>query len=124
MSLEPIEYRGELVALVGPDRFHLISPRLLACPLDDPELRFVAFMCVCRRCATEAGVDGHIAGAVLEDWARRILVDERDLRANAQLGSQELADQLQVPADQVVAAREEIDHVQREGESHDAGRRS
>ena len=37
MSLEPIEYRGELVALVGADRFHLISPRLLACPAEDAE---------------------------------------------------------------------------------------
>ena len=46
MGLEPIEYRGELVVLVGADRFHLIAPRLLACPAGDAELRFVTFMCV------------------------------------------------------------------------------
>jgi hypothetical protein len=108
MSLDPIEYRGELVALVGPDRFHLISPRLLACPPDDPELRFVAFMCVCRRRAAEAGLTDYVAGEVLERWARQALIDERDLWANAQIPSLELARRLHVPPDQVVAAREEL----------------
>jgi hypothetical protein len=64
MSLEPIEYRGELVALVGADRFHLISPHLLACPAGDAELRFVMFMCVCHRHAAETGLTG-LAGDVL-----------------------------------------------------------
>ena len=114
VSLEPIEYRGELVALVGADRFHLIAPRLLECPPDDPELRFVAFMCACRRRATEAGVVGHIEGDVLERWARQALVDERELLANARIPSRELACQLRVPVDQVVAARGELDEVVRE----------
>ena len=109
MSLEPIEYRGELVALVGADRFHLISPRLLACPAEDAELRFVTFMCVCHRHAAEAGLTGHLAGDVLERWARHALIDERELLASRDVPSPELARRLHVPVAQVVAAREEID---------------
>lgn len=108
MSLEPIEYRGELVALVGHDRFHLISPRLLACPPDDPELRFVAFMCVCRRRAAEAGLTDYVAGDVLERWARDALIDVRHLSQSTHISSAELARQLHVPADQIIAAREDL----------------
>ena len=109
MSLEPIEYRGELVALVGADRFHLISPRLLACPPDDPELRFVAFMCVCRRHAAEAGLTDYVAGDVLERWARHALIDVRDLSESTHISSAELARRLHVPADQIIAAREDLE---------------
>ena len=109
MSLEPIEYRGELVALVGADRFHLISPRLVACSAEDAELRFVTFMCVCRRHAQEAGLTGHLAGDVLERWARHALIDERELLASVDIPSPELARRLHVPVAQVIAAREEID---------------
>jgi hypothetical protein len=112
MRLEPIQYRGELVALAGADRFHLIAPRLLVCPPDDPELRFVAFMCVCRRSAQEAGLTGPLAGDVLERWARRALVDSCELMANAQLSNLELARRLHVPAEQVAAARDELNEVQ------------
>jgi hypothetical protein len=109
MSLEPIEYRGELVALVGPDRFHLISPRLLACPRDDPELRFVALMCVYRRRAAEAGLADHVPGDVLERWTREALIDVRELSAAAHISSSELARRMQVPVDQIVAARNELE---------------
>jgi hypothetical protein len=108
MSLEPIEYRGELVALVGTDRFHLISPRLLACPADDAELRFVTFMCVCHRHAAEAGMTGTLAGDVLERWARHALIDEGELLASLDVPTPELARRLNVPVVQVIAAREEI----------------
>src|SRR4051794_7928453 len=113
MSLEPIEYRGELVALVGADRFHLISPRLLACPAEDAELRFVTFMCVCHRHAAEAGLTGRLASDVLERWARHALIDERELRASRDIPSPELARRLHVPLAQVVAAREDIDAAAR-----------
>jgi hypothetical protein len=45
--LVPVEYRGELVALVSRERIHIISPWLLDRPVGDPDLRFVAFMCAC-----------------------------------------------------------------------------
>src|SRR4051794_22041072 len=43
-ELVPIEYRGQLVALVSIRRIHIIAPWLLARPSGDPELRFVAYM--------------------------------------------------------------------------------
>jgi len=100
VGLEPIEYRGELVALVGVERFHLISLRLLECPPDDPDLRFVAFMCVYRREAAEHGVSGYTAGDALKRRARQTLVDERELRTDAHLSDSELARRLNVPRDQ------------------------
>jgi hypothetical protein len=39
-TLVPIEYRGELVALVSPRRTHIISPRLLHARIGDPDLQF------------------------------------------------------------------------------------
>ena len=45
--LVPIEYRGELVALVSPRRTHIISPRLRESVVGDPDLLFVALMCAC-----------------------------------------------------------------------------
>ena len=108
MSLEPIEYRGELVALVGSDRFHLSAPRLLACSPEDTDLRFVTVMCMCHRQAAEAGLTGHLAGDVLERWARHALIDERDLLVSLDVPSPELARRLHVPVAQVLAAREEL----------------
>jgi hypothetical protein len=46
-TLVPIEYRGELVALVSSRRVHIISPRLREAPVGDEELLFVALMCAC-----------------------------------------------------------------------------
>jgi hypothetical protein len=46
-ELVPVEYGGELVALVSVRRIHIIAPWLLARPAGDPELRFVGYMCLC-----------------------------------------------------------------------------
>jgi hypothetical protein len=43
-TLVPIEYHGELVALVSPSRTHIISSRLTAAPAGDSELMFVALV--------------------------------------------------------------------------------
>jgi hypothetical protein len=48
-ALVPVEYRGQLVALVSARRIHIIAPWLLERPPGDPELRFVAYMCLLRR---------------------------------------------------------------------------
>ena len=48
-TLEPIEYQGELVALVSPTRIRIISPQLRDRPEDDYDRRFVIFMCLCCR---------------------------------------------------------------------------
>jgi hypothetical protein len=45
-QLRPVTFRGELVALAGPRRFHLIAPWLDARRPSDPEFRFVALLCL------------------------------------------------------------------------------
>ena len=71
--LEPVEYQGELVALVSAERVHIVSPRLLERPAGDPDLRVVAYMCLFGASELSAGrgVDSHAA----EAWARAALAD-------------------------------------------------
>jgi hypothetical protein len=76
-TLVPIEYRGELVALVSPRRVHIIAPRLLAAPVDDADLMFVALMCACCAEVLAGRLDGPYSDAMGEDWARRALEAER-----------------------------------------------
>ena len=75
--LEPIEYEGELVALVSPDRVHIVSPRLLERPTGDPDLRFVAYMCLYAASELNAGREFDCRDA--EAWARAALVDFDDI---------------------------------------------
>jgi hypothetical protein len=69
-ELVPIEYRGNLVALVSSRRVHIVAPGLLTRPPGDPELRFVAYMCLC--CAEVLGgrLPGPYTDALGEEWAR------------------------------------------------------
>ncbi len=108
MNLEAIEYRGELVALVGAERFHIVAPWLLKRAAADPDLRFVTLMCVCRRQALEHGLTGHVAGEVLELWVRNTLIDERELTFHVHLSDAALARRLNVPTEQLAAARTEF----------------
>ena len=75
--LEPIEFEGELVALVSPDRVHIVSPRLLERPAGDPDLRFVAYMCLYATSKLSAGREFDSRDA--EAWARAALVDLDDI---------------------------------------------
>ena len=70
--LEPIEYCGELVALVSADRVHIVAPWLAERPVGDPDLGFVAFMCAfgCREISAGRSVDSIAA----ESWARQAIV--------------------------------------------------
>jgi hypothetical protein len=45
MTLQPITYRGRVVACATPERFFL-SDELERRPVDDPERRFVTWMCL------------------------------------------------------------------------------
>jgi hypothetical protein len=47
--LRPVTHRGELVALAGRRRFHLLAPWLDDRPPSDPELRLVALLCLYHR---------------------------------------------------------------------------
>jgi hypothetical protein len=48
-KLRPVMYRGELVALAGRHRFHLLAPWLDDRPDTDPDVRFVALLCLYHR---------------------------------------------------------------------------
>jgi hypothetical protein len=81
-TLVPIEYRGELVALVSPRRVHIIAPRLLAAPIADPELRFVALMCACCSEVLAGRIPGPYTDALGEEWAERVLRAQAATRAD------------------------------------------
>jgi hypothetical protein len=72
-ELVPIEYRGNLVALVSTRRVHIVARWLLTRPTGDPELRFVAYMCLC--CAEVLGgrLPGPYTDALGQEWARHAI---------------------------------------------------
>ena len=72
-TLVPIEYRGELVALVSPRRTHIISPRLRDAPVGDADLMFVALMCACCSEVLAGNLPGPYTDKLGEDWARYAL---------------------------------------------------
>jgi hypothetical protein len=100
----------------------MISPRLLASPPDDPELRFVAFTCVCRRRAAEAGLTDRVAGDLLEGWARHALIDVNDLSKSTHISSAPRARRPHVPTNQIVHPREELEEGVRRPHSLGSGR--
>jgi hypothetical protein len=69
-ELVPIEYRGTLVALVSARRVHIVDPVLRARPTGDPELRFVAFMCLCCGEVLRGRLPGPYTNELGEAWAR------------------------------------------------------
>ena len=72
-TLEPIEYQGELVALVSPTRIHIISPSLRDRPADDYDRRFVVFMCLCCREALNGRFPGEYSNEAAEIWAEHAI---------------------------------------------------
>jgi hypothetical protein len=72
--LVPIEYRGELVALVSKERVHIVAPRLRVCAAGDPELRFVTFMCACCMEVLNERLAGPYTERLGETWARHALI--------------------------------------------------
>jgi hypothetical protein len=72
-TLVPVEYRGELVALVSPRRVHIIAPRLLAAPRADADLMFVALMCACCTEILAGRLAGPYTDVLGEEWAQRAL---------------------------------------------------
>jgi len=103
-TLVPIEYYGELVALVSPRRVHIISPRLRAAAVGDRDLMFVALMCACCSEVLAGNLPGPYTDALGETWARRALAVSapyrHDLRVvvPAAAGSSPVAHPSRVPA--------------------------
>jgi hypothetical protein len=72
--LVPIEYGGHLVALISARRIHIVAPWLLGRPAGDPELRFIAYMCLCCSEILGGRLPGPYTNELGEQWAWRALV--------------------------------------------------
>jgi hypothetical protein len=72
-KLRPVMYRGELVALAGRHRFHLLAPWLEHRPASDPELQFIALLCLYHRQVLRGALPETADPAVAERWARLAL---------------------------------------------------
>ena len=105
--LVPVEYCGDLVALVSARRFHIVAPWLADRPAGDPDLRFVAYMCACYAEITAGpptrSVHERRRGAV----GRGALVDLRTLEQDG-ASDEDLAARWSVPVAQIRIARSEL----------------
>lgn len=102
----PIEYRGELVALASARRFYIVAPWLAATEAGDPDLRFVAHMCLCYSEVAAGRLSAPFSSKLAERWSRLALIDPEQL-ADATEGDEELARRWNVPVDEVRLARAE-----------------
>jgi hypothetical protein len=66
-------YRGELVALAGRHRYHLLAPWLDERTASDPELRFVALLCLYHRQVLQGALPDSADPGVAERWAQLAL---------------------------------------------------
>jgi hypothetical protein len=103
--LVPVEYRGELVALVSRERVHIVSPWLRARPVGDPDLRFVGYMCVCCAEVLLGHLPGPFTSELAERWARLALIDRSELAALSAASDGEAGRSLNVPPEQLRLAR-------------------
>jgi hypothetical protein len=104
-ELVPIEYRGELVALVSRERVHLVSPRMRTLQAGDPELRFVAYMCAYCGEVLNGRLPGPLTNEMAEQWARAALIAPSELAGLSACSDSEAGQALNVPPDQVRVAR-------------------
>jgi hypothetical protein len=107
-GLIPIEYRGGLAALVSRDRVHIVAPWLAVRPAGDPELRFVAYMCLAYAVLAADHRDGSFSSCLAERWARAALIDGDDLVRSTPERDADLAVRLNVPVDQIALARRDL----------------
>ena len=77
-QLRPVMYKGELVALAGRHRFHLLAPWLDDRPAADPELQFVALLCLYHRQVLQGSLPESADPDVAERWAC-LALGRRDL---------------------------------------------
>ena len=67
--LRTVMYRGELVALAGRHRFHLLAPWLDDRPAADPDVQFVALLCLYHRQVIRGSLPDSANPDVAERWA-------------------------------------------------------
>jgi hypothetical protein len=107
-----ISHRGELVAVATRSRVYL-APRIDALRLGDPELRFVAAMCLYSRDVDEGQVPGPFTNGNAELYARCVLVPDDEFDCHAREPDGELAERFGVPLEQVATKRRDTAEVRR-----------
>jgi hypothetical protein len=104
-----IRYRGRPVALVAPERVHVLASWLVEAPRGDPDARFVLFMCAFARLIQRGRLPCPFSNAAAERWARTALIDDDELLAHPHRPTREQARRAGVPTEQVTARRRELD---------------
>ena len=74
--LRPVVYQGQLVALAGRHRFHLLAPWLDELPTSDPDVRLVALLCLYHRQVLIGALPECSAPDVAERWASAALCNQ------------------------------------------------
>jgi hypothetical protein len=105
--MRTISYRGELVAVATRCRVYL-APRISALPQGDPELRFIAVMCLFSRDVDTGLVPGPYRSEDAEFYARCVLIADDEFELDCGKPDQELADRFGVPAEQIAAKRQDL----------------
>lgn len=104
-----IHYRGELVAIAGPERFYL-APQIAARPPSDPLRAMAALMCVFAQRVRDGDLATPYSDERAERYARTALIgDDEFRRADARGdGDNALAAQFSVPVEQIDAKRRDL----------------
>lgn len=104
-----IHYRGELVAIAGPERFYL-APHVAARPPSDPLRAMAALMCVFAQRVRDGDLLTPYSDGRAERYARSALIDDDEFR-RADVrgdGDEALAAQFNVPVEQIEAKRRDL----------------
>lgn len=110
--MRAISYRGELVAISTRSRVYL-APRIEALAPGDPDLRFVAAMCL-YSCDVDAGdVPGPFTSSAAELYARCVLMPDEEFERHEREPDGVLARRFGVPVDQIPAKRRDLEALRR-----------
>jgi hypothetical protein len=90
-----------------------LAPRIDALGPGDPEMRFVAVMCLYSRDVDEGAVPGPFTSCDAELYARCVLLPDEEFGRHAREGDGELARRFGVPGEQVAAKRRDLAEVRR-----------
>ena len=71
--LRPVLWNGELVALAGRERFHILAPRLLVADTPTAELEYVVLLCLYHRQVLTGALPACPEPELAERWADALL---------------------------------------------------
>lgn len=102
--MRAISYWGELVALTTGARVYL-APNVAALPAGDPQLRFVAALCLYGRDVDTGEIPGPYCSEDAELYARCLLVPDDEFELCIAEPDDQLAKRFQVPIEQIRGKR-------------------